>query len=133
MKTFLLFLLGFIVFKEAAAQKVDSIYFHLYTDSLKKGQHNYINVDAKMSDGRWLPMTAKEISLTSSHGSFDGNDLFIPRDFKEAKVTVKAILKGNPKLQIEKTIWIKTLPDPDSLPTKDDMLNKPKEKTRNRN
>ena len=34
------------------AQKVDSIYFHLYTDSLKKGVYNYINVDARLQNGR---------------------------------------------------------------------------------
>ena len=44
------------IFSAAGAQKVDSIYFHLYTDSLKKGQHNYINVDGKLSNGSWMPV-----------------------------------------------------------------------------
>ena len=43
----------------ARAQKVDSIYFNLYTDSLKKQVHNYINVDGKFSNGSWLPLTEK--------------------------------------------------------------------------
>ncbi len=107
------------------AQKVDSIYFHLYTDSLKKGQHNYINVDGKMSNGRWMPLTAKEILFTSSEGTFNGNELFIPDHFKPEKVTVKAVLKSNPAVWKEITIWIKQLPDP-FLPNRNDMDNAPR-------
>jgi len=112
------------------AQKVDSIYFHLYTDSLKKGQHNYISVDGKLSNGRWLPMTAKDIQFSSSHGTFEGNELIIPHGFKEekVKVKVKATLKSNPSVWIEKTIWIKTMPDPDLLPSKDEIFNKRQQK-----
>ena len=114
------------------AQKVDSIYFHLYTDSLKKGQSNYINVDGKYSDGRWQPLTSKDIQLTCSKAEFKGNELVIPEDFKEEKVTVKAVLKSNPAVTIERTIWIKKLPDPEFLPTKEDILNqKPKKNKKN--
>ena len=103
------------------AQKVDSIYFHLYTDSLKKGQHNYINVDGKMSNGRWMPLTSKDIQFSCSSATFEGNELVIPTDFKEEKVTVKAVLKSNLSVWIERTIWIKTKPDGD-LPTKDEIM-----------
>ena len=112
------------------AQNIDSIYFHLYTDSLKKGVHNYINVDGKLSNGRWLPLTSKEIHFTSSHGVFDGNDLILPADFKEEKVLVKAMLKSNPSTWKEITIWIKQLPDPDKLPTEKEIK---KENKRNKN
>src|SRR5882762_9561310 len=61
----------------AHSQKIDSICFHLYTDSLKKGVHNYINVDGRLSDGRWLPLTAKEILFTCNTGKFEGNDLVL--------------------------------------------------------
>lgn len=101
----------------AKAQSVDSIYFNLYTDSLKKGQHNYINVDGKLSNGRWQPMTAKEVDFSCPTARFEGNELIIPPDFKEEKVTVKAILKSNPAIIIVRTIWIKTVPDP-PLPKK---------------
>ncbi len=104
------------------SQKVDSIYFHLYTDSLKKGQHNYINVDGKLSNGHWLPLTAKEIQFSCSLAGFEGNELVIPENFREEKVTVKAVLKADPAVWIERTIWIKKKPDP-ALPTKDDILN----------
>jgi hypothetical protein len=104
------------------AQKIDSIYFHLYTDSLKKGTNNYINVDAKMSDGSWKPLTAKQIQFSSSAYEFSGNELIIPADCKEEKITIKAILKANPALSVETTVWVKRKPDPVSLPTRDEIL-----------
>lgn len=135
MKKFLLLLLICSTSPRLFAQKVDSIYFHLYTDSLKKGQHNYINVDGKMSDGRWLPLTAKEISFSCNQAAFEGNELIIPPDFSPEKVTVKAVLKNNPALLKEITIWIKKNPD-GPLPANDDIMrdmrqSKPKNK-RNR-
>lgn len=102
------------------AQEVDSIFFHLYTDSLKKGQHNYINVDARLKNGRWLPMTAKEVDFSCATAVFSGNELIIPEDFVPEYVTVKARLRANPKLEIERKIWIKKLPDPD-LPARQEM------------
>ncbi|MBN8865800.1 MAG: hypothetical protein J0H92_20675 [Sphingobacteriales bacterium] len=95
------------------AQQVDSIAFHLYTDSLKKGTHNYINVDGLQSNGRWLPLTDKELEFRSSDCYFLGNNLVIPADFKGKKITITAILRNKTALHIERTIWIKILPDPD--------------------
>ena len=115
---------------QVKAQKIDSIYFHLYTDSLKKGMHNYINVDGKLSNGRWMPLTSKEITLTSSHGVFEGNDLIVPPDFIEEKLTVKAVLKSNNTISKEITIWIKKIPDPEKLPTQKEVM---KEGKKNRN
>ncbi len=122
MKKFLLFIVITTAASPLFAQKVDSIYFHLYTDSLKKGQHNYINVDGKLSNGRWMPLTSKDIQFSCSSATFEGNELIIPDDFKPEKVTVKAVLKNNPSVSIERTIWIKTKPDGE-LPTKDDIMN----------
>ncbi|MBL0056604.1 MAG: hypothetical protein IPP31_10530 [Chitinophagaceae bacterium] len=41
----------------ARGQKVENIYVNLYTDSLKKGTFNYINIDGKLSNGRFIPWT----------------------------------------------------------------------------
>jgi hypothetical protein len=112
------------------AQKIDSIYFHLYTDSLKKGTYNYINVDGKLANGAWKPLTAKEIEFSSSACKFSGNELIIPADFKEEKITLKAVLRSNPAIIIEKTVWIKRKPDPEVLPTKDEIM---KNKSKNKN
>lgn len=121
MKKFLLLLIITSSLSPLLAQKIDSIYFHLYTDSLKKGQHNYINVDGKLSNGRWQPLTSKEIQFSCPNATFSGNELIIPDDFSAEKVTVKAVLKSNPSIFIEKTIWIKKIPD-GPLPTKDEIL-----------
>jgi hypothetical protein len=104
------------------SQKIDSIFFHLYTDSLKKGQHNYINVDGKLSNGQWQPLTSREIQFSASACEFQGNELVIPANFKEEKIKIKAALKSDPAIWKEATIWIKKIPDPDSLPGLDEVL-----------
>jgi hypothetical protein len=108
------------------AQKIDSIFFHLYTDSLKKGTHNYINVDGKLSNGKWKPLTATDILFTSSYGVFEGNELILPENCTVEKVTVKAVLKSAPSMQMETTLWIRKKPDDEQLPSKEDMLPKKK-------
>lgn len=106
-------------------QTVDSIFFHLYTDSLKKGVHNYINVDGKLSNGQWRPLTSKDISFSSSYGVFDGNSLIIDSGFKGEKVSVKAVLKTNPALWKEVTIYMKKVESTERLKTIDEVLNRP--------
>ena len=116
-------------------QKVDSIYFHLYTDSLKKGTYNYINVDGKMADGKWKPLTSKELNFTSSYGTFDGNQLIIPGEPTVQKVTIKAVLKSDPTLWKEITLWVKKKPDDEKLPTTEEILNgtkAPKKKSKDK-
>jgi len=111
------------------AQKIDSIYFHLYTDSLKKGTHNYINVDAKLAGGKWKPLSAKDISFTSSYGTFEGNELILPDKPTVDKLTIKAVLKSDPNLWKEITIWIKKKPDDEILPTTEEVLKNKPQKT----
>jgi len=111
------------------AQKIDSIYFHLYTDSLKKGTHNYINVDAKLSDGKWKPLSAKQITFTSSYGTFEGNELILPDKPAVDKLTIKAVLKSDPGLWKEMTVWIKKKPDDELLPTAEEILKSKPQKT----
>jgi len=112
------------------AQKVDSIFFHPYTDSLKKGTYNDINVDGKLSDGRWLPMTPKEIELTSSAGKFSGNSLFIDSSFKGSKITIKAVLKENPAMWQEITLHIKTTNPQEKLKTTDELMEEWRKKSK---
>ena len=111
------------------AQKIDSISFHLYTDSLKKGTHNYINIDGKTSDGKWKPLTAKEVTFTSNYGTFEGNELILPDNPTVEKLTIKAIFKSDPKLWKEITVWIKKKPDDELLPTNDEILKNKSPKT----
>lgn len=98
------------------AQKIDSIYFHLYTDSLKKGVHNYINVDGKMENGQFIPLDNRQIIFWSDAGTWEGNDLIIDRDFAGDAIKIKATLRENPIITKEILLYIKKKPDPDKLP-----------------
>ena len=122
MRSFLLLTFLISLTTLSKAQKVDSIYFHLYTDSLKKGTYNYINIDGKLSDGRWLPLTAKEITFTASGGTFNGNSLFIDTNFKAPHVTIKAALKNNPSVYKEVILYIKTTINDERLKTAEELL-----------
>ena len=104
------------------AQKIDSLFFNLYTDSLKKGTHNYINLDAKMSDGSWMPLTSKHLDFSTSYGYFDKNDLVLPDTPTCEFVKVKAVLKADTTVWRETTIWIKKNPDDEYLPTNEEIL-----------
>jgi hypothetical protein len=133
-KRLLLLLLVITAGKVSHAQQVDSIFFHLYTDSLKKGVHNYINVDGKLSNGRWLPLTnKKEIDFTSSAGKFEGNSLILDTAFKGEKVTVKAVLKNNTAIWKEIDIYIKKVESNERLKTIDEILNTPSSRRNKRN
>ncbi|QEC43015.1 hypothetical protein [Pseudobacter ginsenosidimutans] len=109
--------------KEKEKVKVDSIAFHLYTDSLKKGGvYNYINVDGKMSNGRWQPLSAEDISFTTSGGKFDGCNLYFDSTFNADSVVVKAILKADTSLRESITIYIKKLPDDEVLKSMEEVM-----------
>ena len=94
---------------KTTAPLVDSIAFHLYTDSLKKGVHNYINVDGLAAGKTWYPLSSDDIQFESAEGQFEGNSLVLPVDFSKEKVTITATYKRNPKLRKEITIYIKKL------------------------
>jgi hypothetical protein len=116
-----------VVAKWAPAQKIDSIYFHLYTDSLKKGFYNYINVDGKTADGKWFPLTADEVQFSTTTKDstlhFKNNDLFIDSAYVKQTVTVRATLKSNPKVWKEVTIYIRKRGFDEPLKTNDEVLN----------
>ena len=133
-KKYLIFLLRLIAASTPAvkAQKVDSIFFHLYTDSLKKGTYNYINVDGKLSDGSWKPLTSKDILFTTTAGKFEDNSLVLDKDFKEEKVTVTATLKSNHLISKVVTIYIKKNPDNEKLKTADEVLRELENQSRQR-
>jgi hypothetical protein len=108
------------------AQKVESIYVNLYTDSLKKGTYNYINIDGKLSTGKFIPLDSTYIIFTSSDGRFSGNSLWLDPDFKKEKVSIKAVLKSNPSMYKEFTMYIKKKPDNEKLKTLDELMNENK-------
>ena len=107
----------------AEAQKVENIYVNLYTDSLKKGTYNYINIDGKLSSGKFVPLDTTEITFSASDGRFSGNSLWLEPDFKKEKVFIKAVLKSNPAIYKEFTMYIKKKPNDEKLKTMDELMN----------
>jgi hypothetical protein len=84
---------------------------------------------AKLQMVNGCRLTAKDLTFTTSYGTFEGTELVLPDNPTVEKITIKAILKTNPKLWKEVTIWIKRKPDDEMLPTTDDVLkNKPQKK-----
>lgn len=129
LKPFLLFsLLIFSV--ETKAQKVDSIYVDLYTDSLKKGTYNYINIDGRLPNGRFIPLDSTNLIFTASDGKFFGNTLWIDTDFAKEKILIKATLRSNPSMYKEFTMFIKKKRDNEKLKTLDELLNEPTPNTK---
>jgi len=125
MKQLKIYLLIIFIFTFAGskAQKVDSIYVHLYTDSLKKGTYNYINIDGLLSNGRYLPLDSTQLSFSSSSGKFYGNNLLIDKDCKEEKINIKVTLKKNPAVYKAFVMYIKKKED-GRLPTVEEVLKK---------
>ncbi len=105
----------------AKAQKIDSIYVNLYTDSLKKGTYNYINIDGLLSNGRYLPLDTTQLTFKASAGKFAGNSLWIAPDFTEEKVRIEVTLKQDPAQHKEFDIYIKQKPD-GPLKTADEIM-----------
>ena len=118
----LLIIVGTLFTIKANAQKVDSIYFNLYTDSLKKGFYNYINVDGKLSNGQWTPLDTTQVRFISDAGFFKGNDLFIDSSYKGETARVKIILKSNPSVWKETVIYIRKRGFTELLKTNDEIL-----------
>jgi len=116
----------------AKAQSIENIYLNLYTDSLKKGTYNYINVDGQLSNGRYLPLDSTHIIFSASQGHFSGNSLWVDSDFAGLKITVTVVLKAKPTTIKTIDIWIKQLPD-GPLKTSDQLMkeirNQPKRKS----
>ena len=114
------------------AQTVKNIYVDLYTDSLKRGTYNYINVDGLLPNGHYLPLDSTDLTFTSSAGKFYGNSLWIDPNFTEKKVSIKVTLKQNPSLHKEFEMYIKQKPD-GPLKTVDELMNEMKSRKKKRN
>ena len=113
----------------AGAQKIESIYVNLYTDSLKKGTFNYINIDGLLSNGRYLPLDSTHLIFSASAGKFSGNSLWIDKDIAAEKISIKVVLRKTPSLFKEFTIYIKKKPDPE-LKTMEELMKESQHKSK---
>lgn len=124
-KKFLTFFILIVAFAtKASSQKVDSIYFNLYTDSLKKGSlhYNYINVDGKLNNGSWLPLDSTQLIFTTSTGKMTGNVLTLDSAEKAAFVVITAALKSNPVIKKEIRIYIKKVLNDELLKSEEELI-----------
>lgn len=120
MKTFLLGLcLCFTLVSRA--QKIDSIYVNLYTDSLKKGTYNYINVDGLLATGNYIPLDSNHLTFKSSAGKFFGNSLWIDSSMHSGCVKIKIGLKNDPAFEKSFVLYIKTKQE-EKLKTNEEIL-----------
>ena len=130
MQKIILLLLCVFLFRAVPAQKIETIAFNLYTDSLKKGFYNYINIDGKYSDGRWLPLGTDEVDLMVQTNKanekavfFNGNSLFIDSAYTADTIKIRAVLKSNPAIWQEVTIYIRKRGFDEPLKSDEDILN----------
>lgn len=132
MKKLILILFIIASFK-SKAQKIESIYFNLYTDSLKKGVYNYINVDGKLAGGTFFPLMSDEVIFTSSAGKWEGNSLVIDRSSKIDSIIITATLKKRPEVKKSVTIYVKKIEFEPALKTEEELLEDWKKKGKKRN
>ncbi len=122
LKKYLLFIVLAFGSAKLSAQKIDSLFFNLYTDSLKKGSWNYINVDAKLNNGKFMPLTSEQLKFKVSNGKLEGNSVWIDWDFKQDSIVVEAMLKKDPAVKRVITIWIKKVDHQLNAPVNDSLL-----------
>lgn len=120
------FLLMLVFGTHLQAQKVEQIVFNLYTDSLKKGFYNYISVDGRYADGRWLPLDTTDVRFTANTGYFKGNDLFIDSAYRADSVVVEAALRSNTGVRKQIIIYIRKRGFNEPLKTAEEILNEPR-------
>jgi hypothetical protein len=118
------------VFK-SNAQQIDSVYVNLYTDSLKKGTYNYINVDGLLDNGRFMPLDTNHVIFKSSHGKFYGNSLWIDTNINVAKVDIQLILKKDNRVIKNLEMYIRTKEE-ETLKTEEELLNEMKQQRKSR-
>ncbi|MCC7515066.1 MAG: hypothetical protein IT212_10300 [Bacteroidia bacterium] len=109
---------------------MDSIYFNLYTDSLKKGTYNYINVVGKLSNGNYRPLDSTQLLFSASYGKFFGNSLWIPFETEVEKVEIKVKTRHEPLQTLYRTIYIKKKADDEKLKTADEIMSEPPNKVK---
>ena len=112
------------------AQKIDSIYFNLYTDSLKKGTYNYINIIGKLANGSFRPLDSTQVTFASSYGKFHGNSLWLPFEPAVGKVDITVTSKQDAAQILHRTLYIKKVEDNKNLKTVDEIMAEPPKRPR---
>lgn len=103
-------------------QQVERLYFRLYTDSLKRGSWNYINVEGRLSNGKVVPLSAPALVLTSSAGRVEGNSIWLAWDHAPDSLKVVAFLRQQPGLRDSMVLHLQKVDFQLGAPTQDSLL-----------
>jgi hypothetical protein len=128
---FLLILLPVTMFLPPLhAQITDSLLVNLYTDSLKRGSFNYINIDGRSVDGKYLPLDTAYLEFSSPAGTFYGNSLYLPPDIREEEIEITVVLKQNRSVSKKIMLPIKRSEASGPLPTEEEFYRNSRKKKR---
>jgi hypothetical protein len=123
MKKIVAILLLISAYQISAAQKIVSIHFNPYTDSVKKGFFYYISVDAKLDNGKWKPLSENEVTITASNGTLDGSNLFVPKTCMDTSIAIKIILKKDTSVFLNVVAPIRKRIEEEKLTTTEEVIN----------
>ncbi len=114
---------------------VTGIRFNHYADSLKRGIRFYLNVEAKFSSGKILPLDTANIWFETSAGKLLGQDLLLDLGDTTRFVKVRALYKYTPRLELQSVIPVNQGPEDESKIINDvnDLYNSRPKKPKRRN
>lgn len=109
---------------------ITGIRFNHYADSLKRGIHFYLNVEARFSTGKIYPLDTSAVQFQASAGKLLGQDLLLKEGDTTRFINVTATYKGRPEMAARSVIPVKQKPDDDSqiIENERDMYNTNKRK-----
>jgi hypothetical protein len=99
---------------------ITGIRFNHYADSLKRGIHFYLNVEAKFSSGKIYPLDTSAVQLQTSAGKLLGQDLLLNNGDTTRFINVTATYKARPGMIARSVIPVKQMPDDDSQVIEDE-------------
>ena len=129
-KLLLLFTLLNFSFVGVKAQTLARIHVNLYTDSLKRGTYNYINIDGELPNGRFIPLDSVRLHFSASAGTFHGNALWLDPDSKEDRINITVYVKDKTELQKSFVVYVKRSTATERLRTEQEILDDMKTNSR---
>lgn len=105
---------------------VETLRFNLYTDSLKRDNPYYLNVEGRFTNGRVLPLDTTMVAFRKKGGgSLAGNVLTVTHeDTATHAIDVMCWLKSDPRLHDRAMIPVKIVPDTATLPSEQQLLDR---------
>lgn len=102
--------------------RVVGVRFNLYSDSIKRGVHYYLNVEGQFSSHKVFPLDTSVLRFATSDGQIIGQDLLLPKQDTIKSVIIEAWYKPNPDYYLRTVVPVKQAPDNASLLTDPNQL-----------